>query len=99
MPRGSRLDGAERGVAQLNERTELRELRAHQREVVALVEVAETADPIGAGAAVQLEPQRIAGIGGICDQRVIAEHGDDLGHQTRLRVAGMHVEIPPRSQP
>jgi hypothetical protein len=61
----------------LHELTELREVRAHQREMVAIVEVADPANPIGAGAAVQLEPQRVAGIGRICDQRVIAQHGDD----------------------
>jgi hypothetical protein len=36
----------------LDELTELREVRGHEREVVAIVEVAYPADPIGAGAAV-----------------------------------------------
>jgi hypothetical protein len=56
--------------------------------------VPDPADPISTGAAAQLEPQRVTGIGRISDQRVIAQHGNHLRHHTRLRVARMHVEIP-----
>ena len=86
------LDRAERVVVHVDELPELREVLAHQREVVPVVQLADLQDPVASVAVAELGSQGIAGVGRVGDQLVVAERLDDLADQPRLRVVGVDVD-------
>jgi hypothetical protein len=77
----------------VDELPELGEVLAHQREVVAVVELPDPQDPVAAVAVAELAAEGVAGVGGVGDQRVLAQRLDDLGHHPRLRVDRVDVEV------
>ena len=92
-PRRRRLDRPERRVVDLHELPELGEVLAHQREVVPVVEAADPQDPVAAVAVAELAAERVAGVGRVGDQLVVAQRVGDLPEQPRLRVVRVDVEV------
>ena len=77
----------------MHELAELGEVLAHQREVVLVVELADPQDPVAAVAVAEPAAERVAGVGRVGDQRVVAQQLDDLLEQPRLRVVRVDVEV------
>ena len=92
-PGRGRLDRPERRVVDVDELPELGEVPAHQREVVPVVELPDPQDPVAAVPVAELAAQRVAGVGRVGDQRVVAQRLDDLGDQPGLRVDRVEVEV------
>src|SRR5690606_36891902 len=80
-------------VVDPHELAELREVPAHQREMVPVVQLADGADPVDAVAAAQAASQGVAGVRRIRDQSVRTDAIGHLGDGARLRVVGVHVEV------
>src|SRR3954447_3368806 len=101
-PGGRGADRAEDAVGDLRELPELGEVRAHQREVVLLVEVADRQDPFASLAVAHPGAERVPGVRGIGDQRVVVAYCvRDLLDQSGLRVVRMYVDVaghPPESR-
>src|SRR5688572_2716604 len=75
---GGRLDRAEQRVVDLDELAQLREVPAHQREVVAAVEVADRPDPVEAVLVAQPASERVPRVGRVRDHSVAADDLDYL---------------------
>jgi hypothetical protein len=87
------FDGAERRVVDLDELAELREVPAHEREVVTVVEVADLPDPVQARLVAQLATEREARVRRVRDQPVVPQDPDHLGDRPALRIVRVHVEV------
>ena len=77
----------------MHELPELGEVLAHQREVVLVVEAADPQDPVAPVPVAEPAAERVAGVGRVGDQRVVAQRVGDLLEQPRLRVVGVDVEV------
>lgn len=77
----------------MDEVPELREIGTDQREVMVRTQMTDLADPIGARVIVHSGAQGVAGVGGVGDDRVVAQHFDDLADRARLRVFRVKVEV------
>ena len=88
-----RLDRAERRVGELHQLAELREVGAHQREVVPVVEAAQPLDPLQPVAVAELDAERVAGVGRVGDQPVLPQQVDHRGDGPRLRVDRVDVDV------
>ena len=89
-----RLDGTECGVVQLDEVAELGKIRAHEGEVVPVVQTPEPADALTCAQVAQLAAQGIARVGWVGDERVIPQQGHDLGDAVWLRILRVDVKVP-----
>ena len=87
------LDRPERRVVDVHELPELGEVLAHQREVVAVVELADPQDPVAAVPVAEPAAERVARVGRVGDQGVVAQRVDDLVDQSRLRVVRVQVDV------
>ena len=92
-PRRRGLDRPERRVVDVHELTHLREVAAHQGEVMPVVEAADPQDPVPTLAVADPAAERVPGVGRVGDQRVVvAQRRDDLLQQPGLRVVRVDVE-------
>ena len=69
---------------------QLGEIPAHQGEVVAAIDLPNAADALQRGLVLQQTTQGIAGVGRIDDDAAIADLGNGLGNQPRLRIFRMN---------
>ena len=60
---------------------------------------ADPQDPVATVAVAELAAERVAGVGRVGDQRVVAQRLDDLGDQPRLRVDRVEVEVARHGEP
>ena len=87
-------------LLELHQLTELREVRADQREVVLVVQLPDPADPFSAVRRVDPAAQRVAGVGRVGDQRVLPQQLGDLRDRPGLRVhAGGRRSTGPSPEP
>lgn len=92
-PRRGRLHRAEQRIVDLHELSELREVVAHQGEVVPVVQMPDRADPVQPVLVAHPAAERETRIGRIGDQPVRANQVHDLVDAPRLRIVRVHVEI------
>src|SRR3954447_15595253 len=83
---GSRgLQGPEHRIADLDELAHLREVVAHECEVMLAVEIADLSDAVQPLPVADLAPELIAGVGRVRDQPAVTYHSGDLLEQPWLR--------------
>ena len=72
---------------------DLRQVAAHQRQVVTRIHVPHAAQALDRAGVPEMAAQRVAGVGRIGDQPAAAHDLSGAAHQPRLRVSGMDREI------
>ena len=70
----------------------LRQISAYQGEIMAVVELANTANSIQRALVTDMAPKGIGGVGGIDHYSALADNIHGLAHQARLGIIRMYLE-------
>jgi hypothetical protein len=80
-------------VVHFGELSDLGKVSAHEREMVALVHVADAPDPFHRALVADVATERVARVRGVGDHASVTDDVHGRANQARLRVVRMHREV------